>query len=284
MGISSKKYVDLIFKASGKYGNWDPPHTVEVGDWGQIDRDTGNFVREGNIFKDPDSSALLSDISDAPLIKTGNPEDVLRITAGAQMELKNDIYTEIGGMGELGVRVSGSWKFTPRNRAAVLTATDAYSNYLEVGVVFPKLRTLKKFEGKAIVTEALHSPAYALLLTEKGKGGNASLSLHTGLSELQATAGVGANVGWKSTSESGLWRTACGYRATLDGKDAIYTPLYRLEKVSKRWRVRYRGGPGPGSTPTVEEPIREDYNPPWDDLDSDGDEIPPADSPTSPDF
>ncbi|CAE6438623.1 unnamed protein product [Rhizoctonia solani] len=259
MGVSSKKYVDLIFKASGKYGNWDPPHTVDVGDWGKIDRDTGNFVKEGNIFKDPECSALLSEIPDAPLVKTGSPEDVLRITAGAQMELKNDLYTEVGAMGELGVRVSGSWEFTPRNRAAVLTATDAYSNYLEVGVVFPRLRKLKKLEGKAIVTEALHCPAYALLLTEKGKGGKASLSLHTGLSDVKAAVGVGAGAGWKFTTESGFWRTACGYRTNLDGKDAVYTPLYRLEKVAKSWRTRYRG-----AAPTMEEPVRDVYNPPWD--------------------
>ncbi|CAE7055985.1 unnamed protein product [Rhizoctonia solani] len=276
MGISSKKYVDLIFKASGKYGNWDPPHTVEVGDWGEIDRKTGNFVREGNIFRDPECSEFLANTPDAPLVKQGSPEDVLRVTAGAEMELKNDLYTEIGAMGTLGVRVSGSWKFNPRNRAAVLTAADACSHYLEVGYVFPKLRTVKKFRGKAIVTEALHCPAYALLLTEKGKGGNASLSLHTGLSEIQA--GVGTNVGWKSTSESGFWRTACGYRATTDGKDATYTPLYRLEKVpGTYWRPRYRGAP-------VEEPLREDYNPPWDELDEDGDEIALEDSPLSPDF
>ncbi|CAE6438617.1 unnamed protein product [Rhizoctonia solani] len=283
MGVSSKKYVDLIFKASGKYGNWDPPHTVEVGDWGRVDRETGNFVKEGNIFKDSECSALLSDAPDAPLFKKGGLEDVLRVTSGAQMEFKNDLYTEVGGMGELGVRVSGAWEFTPRNRAAVLTATDAYSIYLEVGVVFPRLRKLRKLEGKAIVTEALHCPAYALLLTEKGKGGKASLTLHTGLSDIPVSAGVGAKAGWKFTTESGFWRAACGYGATLDGSDAVYTPLYKLEKVSKGWRVGYRGGTAASSAP-MEELVREDYNPPWDDLDEDGDEIPPADSPTSPDF
>ncbi|CAE6442153.1 unnamed protein product [Rhizoctonia solani] len=284
MGISSRKYVDLIFKASGKYGNWDPPHRVEVGDWGKINKETGNFVREGNIFRDPECSEVLSGITDGSMVKVGKPEDVLRITSGAQMELRNDLFTDVGGMGELGVRLHGAWEFTPRNRAALLTATDAYSNYLEVGVVFPKLRALRKLDGKAIVTEALHCPAYALLLTEKGKGGKASLSLHTGLSEVEAMAGVGSKVGWKHTSESGFWRTAYGYNTTTDGSNADYTPLYRLEKVSRGWLPLYRGGSGSGSTPTVEEPVREDYNPPWEDLDEDGDEIPLEESPTSPDF
>ncbi|CAE6427588.1 unnamed protein product [Rhizoctonia solani] len=270
----SKKYTDLIFKASGKYGNWDPDHTIEVGDWGEVDRDTGKFIRQGNLFRDPECSTLLSDVADARLVKTGSPEDVLRITAGAKMKLNNDLYPEVGAMG-LGVRVSSSWEFTPQNRAAVLTATNAYSNYLKVEAVFPKLRNLRKLGGKAIVTKAVHCPAYALLLTEKGKGGKASLSLHTGTWDV----GAGAGAKWKFTTESGFWRTACGYRTNLDGKDAVYTPLYKLEKIHRGWWPRYRG-----AAPTMEELMRDDYNPPWDDLDENGDEIPPEDSPISPDF
>ncbi|CAE6426361.1 hypothetical protein BN14_08861 [Rhizoctonia solani AG-1 IB] len=262
MGISSRKYVDLIFKASGKYGNWDPPHTVEVGDWGEIDKNTGNFVREGNIFKDSECAPLLSETASnlEELVKKGNPEDVLRITAGAKVELKNDIYTDIGGTGELGARVQGAWEFTPQNRAALLTVADAYSNYLETGVIFPKLRQLPRLKGKAIVTEALHCPAYALLLTEKGKGGKAALSLYTGVSQAGAMAGGGAKASWRYTSESGFWRTACGYRMG-DGEDAVYTPLYRLEKIASRWRIRYRGAPPSGAT--LEDPVHEDYLPPW---------------------
>ncbi|KAG8733257.1 hypothetical protein FRC11_007597 [Ceratobasidium sp. 423] len=158
--------------------------------------------------------------------------------------------------------------------------TDAYTNYLEFGIIFPRLRTLKKLEGKAVVTEALHCPAYALLLTEKGKGGKASLALHTRIAEAGAAADTGASVGWKYTSESGVWRAACGYRRELEGQDAVFTPLYRLKKVARGWRTRYRGAPGLGST--LEEPVSEDYPPPWEELDEDGEEI--ADSPISPDF
>ncbi|CAE6470960.1 unnamed protein product [Rhizoctonia solani] len=280
MGISSRKYVDLIFKASGKYGNWDPPHTVEVGDWGEINRSTGNFVREGNIFRDDQCKPLLSEISSTEFVRKGNPEDVVRITAGTNVELKSDLYTGIGTTGEMGVRVQGAWEFTPQNRAALLTVTDPYSNYLEAGIIFPKLRKLRKLDGKAIVTEALHCPAYALLLTDKGKGGKASISLYTGISEAGAAAGAGAKAGWHYTSDSGFWRTACGYRMA-DGQDAVYTPLYRLERVSKGWLGRYRGAPPSGSPP--EEPVREVYPPPWDELDEDGEEV-EEDSLMSPEF
>ncbi|KDN41726.1 hypothetical protein RSAG8_07257, partial [Rhizoctonia solani AG-8 WAC10335] len=281
MSGPSRKYVDLIFKASGKYGNWDPPHVVEVGDWGHIERATGNFIREGNIFTDTECKVLLSDVPDGQLVRTGSPENVVRITANAQMEIGGDVYTDFGTTGELAVRAHASWAITPRNRAAILTMTDAYSYYLEIGTVFPRLRSLRKLEGKAVVTEALHCPAYAMLLTEKGIGGKASLTLHTGLSEAGVVLATGGTAGWHYNSESGLWRTACGYRktleehrnsGTLEEHDAVFTPLYRLKKVSRGWR-RYRTRGALEPELALEEPVSEDYFPPWEELNEDGEEI-----------
>jgi hypothetical protein len=65
-----RKYVDLINISSAKYVNWDPLKHIEVGwsrkrvrvtdtcsphkvgDFGQIDPETGQFVCEGNIYRD----------------------------------------------------------------------------------------------------------------------------------------------------------------------------------------------------------------------------------------
>jgi hypothetical protein len=59
---SERKFVDLLFRASKKYANWDPEVVVEVGDWGRITtgktglafwrRGRGTFLKEGNIYKD----------------------------------------------------------------------------------------------------------------------------------------------------------------------------------------------------------------------------------------
>ncbi|CAE6502862.1 unnamed protein product, partial [Rhizoctonia solani] len=136
---------------------------TKVGDWGVIERGTGCFIREGNIFEDTECKVLLSDIPDVQLVKTGNPEDVIRITANAEMELDGSLFSGIDATGEVGVRVHGAWKFTPRNRAAILTITNGYTHYLEIGTVFTKLQPVRKLQGKAIVTEALRCPAYAML-------------------------------------------------------------------------------------------------------------------------
>ncbi|CAE6478509.1 unnamed protein product [Rhizoctonia solani] len=302
MGAPSRKYVDLIFKTSGKYGNWDPSQKVEVGDWGEIDKTTGAFIREGNIFKDPDYSAPLSDTQDTELVKMGGSEgmssyqnlnantksifasifvpDMIRIASGVGTKFDKDLYSGVPTTGQLGVRVQSAWEFSPQNRSAVLTVLNAYSNYLEVGIVFPILRALRKLGGKAIVTEALHCPAYALFLSEKGKGGKASLALYASTSEAVMVANTSeASVGWKYASESGIWRAACALNET----DVAYTPLYRVQKISRdSWFARSRGGPIPGPESTAEESGSEPYSPPWEELDEDGDEIPQR--PISPAF
>jgi hypothetical protein len=56
-------YVDLVYRASKKYANWDPEVTVEVGDYGRITaghkswlkfwrHEQGTFLKEGNIYTD----------------------------------------------------------------------------------------------------------------------------------------------------------------------------------------------------------------------------------------
>ena len=62
MPDSERLYVDLLYRASKKYANWDPEVAVEVGDWGKITtgrtglafwrHDRGTFLKEGNIYKD----------------------------------------------------------------------------------------------------------------------------------------------------------------------------------------------------------------------------------------
>lgn len=164
-----------------------------------------------------------------------------------------------GATGEIGLKVHAAWEISPRNRAAILTATDAYSIYLQTGLVLPRLTRVKKLEGKQIVTETLNCPAFALLLTDKGVGGRASLTLQTSISE--AGTSVGGVIGgkWEHFSESGVWRTAFGYSKTLGGSNSVYTPLFVLKTIPKKlWRPTYRG-----SDPRTPMPMYVPHLPPF---------------------
>ncbi|KAF9221217.1 hypothetical protein BS17DRAFT_785511 [Gyrodon lividus] len=46
MKYESRKFINLILTAA----NWDPPADIKVGDYGTINRATGSFEWEGNIY------------------------------------------------------------------------------------------------------------------------------------------------------------------------------------------------------------------------------------------
>ncbi len=101
---ASRKYVDLINGPSGSYANWDPLRRIEVGqsspesrpfcpcrwltpflhgskagDFGQIDPETGQFVREGNIYRDEPLASIAKDYPP----QTTEPVYELKIDSGS---------------------------------------------------------------------------------------------------------------------------------------------------------------------------------------------------------
>lgn len=50
--LESRKFVDLLFRSNGLYASFEPSIPVYPGDFGVVDRATGSFLKEGNIFDD----------------------------------------------------------------------------------------------------------------------------------------------------------------------------------------------------------------------------------------
>jgi hypothetical protein len=89
-----RKYVHLINQISGKWVNWDPLRLIEVrpwipkvsqylacpkvGDFGEIDKETGQFIREGNIYRDEPLASIAKDYP--PVVYDPLPE--YRIDSG----------------------------------------------------------------------------------------------------------------------------------------------------------------------------------------------------------
>lgn len=83
--ISSRKFIDLIWKTSNKWAVWDPPSSSDairvslglqgsfqthapftsscpqVGDYGLVDPETGKFEFEGNIYRDDKLADIVKD-------------------------------------------------------------------------------------------------------------------------------------------------------------------------------------------------------------------------------
>ena len=100
---TSRKFIDLIYKASNKWANWNPPYeikvrvsvsylridyrTLQVGDYGRPDKQTGQFNREGNIY---DDMHIYEDASIAGLVKDHPPQLAAReeVYIAASKEVK----------------------------------------------------------------------------------------------------------------------------------------------------------------------------------------------------
>lgn len=46
----SRLYVHLMWKASSRYASFSPS-AIQLGDYGHVDRSSGEFIREGNILQ-----------------------------------------------------------------------------------------------------------------------------------------------------------------------------------------------------------------------------------------
>lgn len=46
----SKLFVHLMWKASSRYASFSPS-TIQLGDYGFVDKNSGEFIREGNILQ-----------------------------------------------------------------------------------------------------------------------------------------------------------------------------------------------------------------------------------------
>ncbi|KAL5492741.1 hypothetical protein ACEPAI_4188 [Sanghuangporus weigelae] len=126
--LASCKFIDLINLAAFKWTNWDPAIPIEPGDYGAVDRDTGQFQKEGNILPRvaPDAHAS------APRIA--------------------------------GPTYGGQWQ-SGSKRGALLLYGSRITRFPEE--LFEELKETKWGHAKHIVSHIHLCPAYALYLSDR---------------------------------------------------------------------------------------------------------------------
>jgi len=232
---SSRKFIDLIFKASGRWANWNPPSDIKVGDYGKLDEKTGEFNREGNIYID--THIYLNDENIVQLIKNHPPiagarEEVF-MAAGEKVkrsDLKLGAEVTIPGLAEASIK--GQWTFGHK-RGALLVMAYPRCSYIPPATILKHLAEVQALEDMYLVTEVFSCPAYSLYLSS---GSNEAVDLAlVGSFPVPPlpvmTAGVQMEAKWWVQNASGLFRS--GRDPT--GKDD-YTPLYMLKMIRKKKR------------------------------------------------
>ncbi|KAG8853666.1 hypothetical protein FRB96_008084 [Tulasnella sp. 330] len=238
---SPRKYVDLIWKADGKWANWDPSMLrPEVGDFGTISKETGVFEYDGSIYSDEFAEEYWSDKPRlrekfAPVKGSRETMIIIKSSSVRQLDLAANPEVTLASFAEASFKAT--WQFK-RGRGALLFLTEPCSLSLPPNELLKKLVKVSALKDRYLVTSVTKCPGV-------GTGGE-------------------LNGKWWSQKGTGVFKVG----GAPGGEDA-YTPLFSLKMIRKPLISSRRDSPPP---------IREgddlwkDAEEPWGALGDDGDE------------
>ncbi|KAF8554051.1 hypothetical protein OG21DRAFT_1413271 [Imleria badia] len=267
MKYESRKFIDLILATTSKWANWDPPREIKVGDFGKINRQTGEFDWEGNIyyksFQARFGDSLGINLQDARFqpVTQERTDDYIAVSSRGVTVGVVDLSVGVDST----VKLQVNCRFGSKCGAVLVMYKPQLSS-------FPRdeqlVRLLKEFhtvlKGKHIVTEVTSCPAYVMVMsTHDGESFSASLDASVPISSGIAAGGA-AKAGWTVDTVHGVSRF---------GNDTlpIYRPLYKLQHPPPSfWEVVFGKRGDTKQSNAIED--WEDVRPPWNPLDEDGEE------------
>ncbi|OAX37728.1 hypothetical protein K503DRAFT_801028 [Rhizopogon vinicolor AM-OR11-026] len=266
MKYASRKFIDLIQGATSKWANWDPPAPIVVGDYGMIDKETGEFHAQGNIYNvgssidfPRDDPALQPQVQDR-----GDDEFIAKSWGVTSKTVKATPEANLLGIGNASLNFD--LEFDNNKRAAVLIMYKPRYTHLPNDERITKLLSTSpdELKGKYIVTQVISCAAYMMYLSDTKKE-KFSVSLSSNASVAPAVD-VGGEFSFNLSSEafSGIFRKGGDPKAN-------YRPLYRLQKPPPKFWERLLGRRGEVHDDDMVEKWH-DVDPSWDPLDEQGEE------------
>ncbi|ETW80127.1 hypothetical protein HETIRDRAFT_322200 [Heterobasidion irregulare TC 32-1] len=263
--IASRKYIDLIHRETAKYANWDPSKKIEVGDYGHINRKTGEFEVEGNVYKHSSTAEK------AALFPPNIGYPMLSYTVSSHVVARTgfEVTPQVGVQGIADASIKGEWQFGGKRGALLIMSHSRIESMpaelLEYITSSPLNEKGSLFKEKGLVTEIHTCPAYSLYMSA-GNNEKLRLAFHVTTpipSAPGATAGGKVGGEWWKEYDAGVYQDA----AHPEGKHT-FVPLFKLKKTPIR--IRYRDSPPPGAMADdewIDSPV------PWHPLDEEGQEF-----------
>ncbi|KAH8105759.1 hypothetical protein DFH11DRAFT_1277388 [Phellopilus nigrolimitatus] len=222
---ASRKFIDLIRRASSWWANWNPSIQITAGDYGEIETTSGQFVKEGNIYTSSDQSivdltAQFQLVSEPVLDKY-----IISSSSAKQCELGADIGVNVAGV--TNAYLKGQWQFNQSRGAFLIMHMPRITRVPDEFLAESLARGLLK--GKTLVTHVYSCPAYALYLSNKTNE-TVKITLGADIPSIVAPGvSPGAEIGtkWVDDGTAGLLQK--GYN-----DEAVFVPLYSIRKIRKR--------------------------------------------------
>ncbi|EJC97437.1 uncharacterized protein FOMMEDRAFT_36211, partial [Fomitiporia mediterranea MF3/22] len=256
-GRALQKYIDLVKSATDKYANWDPSIPISAGDYGSINRLTGQFERHGNIYREEEIRGITSNFPPA----TGPEVDDYQILSTNARKVKVGPEVHATFLGTIEPVLEGQWRFSYSRGALLLIHKQRIT--LVPPELLEKLRSSGWAKGRQVVTQVHNCQAYALYLSDKSSE-TVSISLHVDASNLATpgvTVGAGATVIWTTEGVTGILQKAIN-------SEPVFTPLYQIKEVG------FRAGRRDQALDPKEDQVEEwqQVEASWDFLNEDGEE------------
>ncbi|KAI0048070.1 hypothetical protein FA95DRAFT_1558463 [Auriscalpium vulgare] len=221
---SSRVYIDLMKTATSKWANWDPVRIINVGDYGEVDKDTGIFRMDGNIY----AEGLVS--GESQIIRS-QPMDTYQVASKSVQMVELSASGEGNTPGVADAAVKAKVSFPEKGGVALYMHKPILSTMpsLHLGM----LGTITKIKRKDVVTETYSCQAYFMCLT-RHKCPDFELQLKA---VVPVTAGVsaGGSVGLKW--ETAVQATFCQKGASPTG-EYDFVPLFNLKRKPRYSRKR----------------------------------------------
>lgn len=245
-----RQYIDLLFRASRKFANWDPEEHLEVGDWGRLTTGRSRwafwrpkrcvFVKEGNIYKD--SIAEKYGIPLPRVLGEENPNGLTWVTSLNARDMDMPMITgkQTSELAECSVKVG--FQFASGEGAAVLLMVNDSVTTIDPVTALSQLLGEEALRDRVVVSETHRCASYACYLASS-KTEDVVIGLSSQASEKSSS--TQAYPKWVRTNKTGYFKG----KADHSGERKYY-PLYKL--VSVRSDGENTGRRSPEDTVNVE--------------------------------
>jgi len=254
---AQRKYIDLIKRAAAKWPNWDPPRNIRPGDFGTVNKKTGELIVEGNIYTHPDIAQIAC--QHRPIRAAEVDHYHINSFEVRQLGVNADAGAEIPNV--QGIVFESRWLFNNKRGAILLMHKPRMTHIPDEFFLAASLH-LPILKGKYVVSQVWNCPGFYMYLSNRSKE-QVTVNLRANFTHPTAP---GINV---NPSLTFSWSTegCTGVRQYAYQPDAVYTPLFHLRSVRKPLLRRGENG-GPGKEAWYESDV------PWGHLNDEGETEP----------
>ncbi|KAG7447125.1 uncharacterized protein BT62DRAFT_993461 [Guyanagaster necrorhizus] len=259
-----RKCIDLFWKINHEYLN---PNglSITIGDFGTLDKKTGSFQREGNIFEHPDSRDIMAAHDWNDPRNTTTIEHIFKQTKNVRrIDLPFGVGAGLTGM--VDGNVTAKFQLDTERGVLLYMHGVKYSILPIVETWVRKLEEIGLFTAKGIVTETYTCSHYDLLMNNKGKrdvGVTVTASIPIPVAPaISPSVNTGFSI--SGDSVSGL-----RWQGTKNAESDSFVPMYRLKAL--------RGGSVERGAP-ADKILVKDFPRPWTEIDDEGRDIFDSDS------